>query len=55
MLYQLNRGLFVENGPTVLAERAREALAVSNAYLLLRARQRDARPASETAPLSAAA
>ena len=55
MLYQLNRGLFVENGPTVLDEQAREALAVSNAYLLLRGRQPGAPPASETAPLSAAA
>jgi hypothetical protein len=35
MLYHLDRGLFVENGPTLLAERAREALAVSLAYRLL--------------------
>ena len=55
MLYHLNRGLFVENGPTVLAERAREALAVSNAYLLLGANRPKARPSSETAPLRAAA
>jgi hypothetical protein len=35
MLYQLDRGLVVENGPTLLAERTREALAVSLAYRLL--------------------
>ena len=55
MLYHLNRGLFVENGPTVLADRAREALAVSNSYLLLGAKRKTPRPASETASLRAAA
>ena len=55
MLYHLNRGLFVENGPTVLADRTREALAVSNAYRLLGAVSPTSRPAPETAPLSAAA
>ena len=35
MAYHLNRGLFKEIGPTVLAERTREALAVSHAYRLL--------------------
>jgi len=51
MLYHLNRGLFVENGPTILAERAREALAVSQAYRLLGA----TRPTTEKTPFSAAA
>ena len=51
MAYHLNHGLFIENGPTVLAERTREALAVSNAYRLLGATP----PASDKTPLSAAA
>jgi hypothetical protein len=55
MLYHLNRGLFVENGPTILAEQAREALAVSHAYRLFgTARPASPPPADET-PLSAAA
>ena len=51
MLYRLDRGLFVENGPTLLAERAREALATSLAYRLAGA----ARPSPEPATCSAAA
>lgn len=46
MTYQLDRGLFIENGPTILALRAREARAVSQAYELLGT----ARPAPVTAP-----
>ncbi len=46
MLYHLNRGLFVENGPTVLAERAREAQSASLAYRLAGA----ARPAQPPPP-----
>jgi len=55
MQYHLNRGLFVENGPTVLADRTREALAVSSAYRLMAAKQPKAKPASETTPARAAA
>jgi hypothetical protein len=55
MLYHLNRGLFVENGPTVLADRAREALATTLAYRLADAARPAARPAPEAATCSAAA
>ena len=49
MTYHLNRGLFVENGATVLAERDRAARAASIAYHLLRG----ARPVAEaTCPAS---
>ena len=55
MLYHLNRGLFVENGPTVLAERTREALAVSSAYLLLGTPKPTSGPKAETSLLRTAA
>ena len=35
MTYNLNRGLFLENGPTLLAERDRQLRAAGHAYLLL--------------------
>ena len=55
MLYHLNRGLFVENGPTMLAEQAREALATSLAYRLASSTRPAARPAPEATTCSAAA
>ena len=55
MLYHLDRGLFVENGPTILADRAREALATTLAYRLAGAARPAARPAPEAAACSAAA
>ena len=55
MVYHLDRGLFVENGPTILAERAREALAVSLAYELLTPARPASPPTAEKAKLSAAA
>lgn len=54
MTYHLSRGLFVENGPTLLAERDRHVRAAGHAYLLLNARQQPA-AAREPAVLSAAA
>ena len=44
MLYPLDRGLFVENGPTLLAQRDRQARAAGQAHRLLAA----ARPAPDT-------
>jgi len=55
MLYRLDRGLFVENGPTLLAERAREALAVSHAYRLLDTARPAPAPARDAAVTRAAA
>jgi hypothetical protein len=55
MLYHLDRGLFIENGPTILADRAREALATTLAYRLAGAARPAARPAPEAAACSAAA
>ena len=54
MTYHLSRGLFVENGPTLMAERDRKVRAAGHAYLLLNARSQPA-AARETASLSAAA
>ena len=46
MHYRLNRGLFLDNGPTLLAERDRQVRAAGQAYRLLTA----VRPASPAAP-----
>ena len=54
MTYHLNRGLFVENGPTLLAERDRQLRAAGHAYLLLGARPLPA-AAPRDRPLSNAA
>ena len=54
MTYHLNRGLFVENGPTLLAERDRQVRAAGHAYLLLGARPLPA-AASENAKRNTAA
>jgi hypothetical protein len=40
MTYHLDPGLFLENGPTALSERARERRATSNAYLAFRAAEK---------------
>ena len=54
MLYHLNRRLFVENGPAVSAESAREARATSDAYRLLRqAKPADANCTTATCTASA--
>ena len=45
MFYRVDRRLFLENGPTLLAERDRRVRAAGQAYRLLQAR-----PASPTAP-----
>ena len=55
MLYHLDRGLFVENGPTILAGRARQALAVSHAYRLLGKAPPASPPLADDALFSAAA
>lgn len=54
MTYHLSRGLFVENGPTLLAERDRHVRAAGHAYLLLKARPQPA-AASDAPVLGAAA
>ena len=54
MTYNFNRGLFVENGPTLLAERDRQVRAAGHAYLLLKARPQPA-TAGDAATLGAAA
>ena len=53
MTYHLNRGLFVENGPTLLAERDRQLRAAGHAYLLAR-RAAAARDAARDARQAAA-
>lgn len=54
MTYHLSPGLFVENGPTLLAERDRQLRAAGHAYLLLNTRPQP-EPTREDASLSAAA
>ncbi len=54
MTYHLDRGLFVENGATILAERDRTARAASIAYQLVGTRPASPTPAGK-ADLHAAA
>jgi hypothetical protein len=53
--YHLDRGLFLENGPTALSERARELRATSNAYLAFRQAGIVAPPPPEAIELKSAA
>lgn len=55
MTYHLDRGLFVENGAAILAERDRAARASSIAYHLLRNARRAAAPACPAPACQAAA
>ena len=55
MTYHLNRGLFVENGPTLVAERDRERRAAGHAYRLLGAARPVTPDTAETPPFSRAA
>jgi hypothetical protein len=55
MTYHLDPGLFLENGPTALSERARERRATSNAYLAFRAAEKIDPSASDEIKLKSAA
>ena len=55
MTHHLNRGLFLENGPTLLAERDRKLRSAGQAYRLLAAVRRASLDTAEAPLLNRAA